>query len=101
MMTEHQYGVNHWVANIDFIDSMDEDMRNVLQECIDEACEYGDELLEEKSQEYFDELEGDGSITKVEVDKSVWRDAASDTINQILEESFDPAVQEYDSELHG
>ena len=95
MMTEHQYGVNHWVANIDFIDSMDEDMRNVLQECIDEACEYGDELLEEKSQEYFDELEGDGSITKVEVDKSVWRDAASDTINQILEESFDLAVQEY------
>lgn len=95
MMTEHQYGVNHWVANIDFIDSMDEDMRNVLQECIDEACKYGDELLEEKSQEYFDELEGNGSITKIEVDKSVWRDAASDTINQILEESFDPAVQEY------
>lgn len=95
MMTEHQYGVNHWVANIDFIDSMDEDMKNVLQECIDEACDYGDELLEEKSQEYFDELESNGSITKVDVDKSVWRDAASDTINQILEESFDPAVQEY------
>ena len=49
MMTEHQYGVNHWVANVDFVDGMDEDMRAVLQECIDEACAYGDELLEEKS----------------------------------------------------
>ncbi|MCI9601514.1 MAG: TRAP transporter substrate-binding protein [Lachnospiraceae bacterium] len=95
MMTEHQYGVNHWVANVDFVDGMDEDMRAVLQECIDEACAYGDELLEEKSQEYFDELESAGSITVVETDKEAWRDRASDTIDKILNDSFAPAVQEY------
>ena len=70
-------------------------LRAVLQECIDEACAYGDELLEEKSQEYFDELESAGSITVVETDKEAWRDRASDTIDKILNDSFAPAVQEY------
>ena len=95
MMTEHQYGVNHWVANIDFIDSMDEEMRNVLQECIDESCAYGDELLEEKSAEYFQELQDQDAITVVDVDKAVWSDAAKESIDAILQNSFDPAVQEY------
>jgi TRAP-type C4-dicarboxylate transport system substrate-binding protein len=95
MMTEHQYGVNHWVANIDFIDSMDEDMRTILQECIDESCAYGDELLEEKSNEYFQELQDENLITVVDVDKNVWSDAAKETIDKILEDSFNPAVQEY------
>lgn len=95
MMTEHQYGVNHWVANKDFIDGMDEEMKAVLQECIDESCAYGDELLEEKSDEYFNELTADNLIQVVEVDKNVWSDAAKETIESILSESFDPAVQEY------
>lgn len=94
MNTEHLQGLHHWCINADFYDSMDAEAQQILADCLAEAIEWANGELEAMNAQYKEDILADGSVTFVDVDKNVWREAATPGIEKVLAE-MDPLAQEY------
>ncbi len=100
MKTEHLQSLYHWCINADFFDSMSEDDQKILTDCLSEAAEWSNAELEKQDKEYWEKVTADGTVTVVDVDKNVWRDAAADGINQALAD-MDETARKYVSDYMG
>ena len=94
MNTEHMKCVWRWVINCDFFDSLPEDLQQIVKECSEEACDYGNKILPESGDKIYKELEDDGKLTRVDVDQAAFKEAAQPGIEAVLKD-YEPAVQEY------
>lgn len=91
--TEHVYSFFHWLMNDDFYQSLSEEDRTMVQEAIDEAIAWGDELVQSRESEIYTQLEEAG-MEVVEPDVAAFRAAARPAIERVAE-GFAPDVRDY------
>src|SRR5699024_1660422 len=76
-LTGHQTFVVAWIGGSDYIDSIPEDLLDILKETGEEASEYGKEVLEEQESELLNEFEEEG-IEIHEIDTEPFKEATKD-----------------------
>src|SRR5699024_9775680 len=59
-LTSHTKTISPWIAGTDFMESVPEDLRDILIETGDEAAEFGREVMEEETEEVLEEFKSDG-----------------------------------------
>lgn len=95
-LTGHQKFVTTWIAGTDFIETIPDDLVEVLKETGDEAAEYAREILEEEEQAILEEFESQG-IEIHEVDTELFKDKVQIVYEQFPE--WTPGLYEEIQEL--
>ncbi|MEF2548220.1 TRAP transporter substrate-binding protein [Aurantimonas sp. E1-2-R+4] len=91
--TQHVYSFFHWLMNEDFYQGLSEADRTMVQDAIDEAIAWGDELVTSKQAQLFEQLQEKG-MTVVEPDVAAFRAKAAPAIRKIAE-GYAPEVKDY------
>lgn len=91
--TEHVYSFFHWLMNDDFYEGLSEEDRTMVQEAIDEAIAWGDDLVQSRESEIYTQLEEAG-MEVVEPDVEAFRAAARPAIERVAD-GFAPDVRDY------
>ncbi|HDZ74026.1 MAG TPA: TRAP transporter substrate-binding protein [Aurantimonas coralicida] len=91
--TQHVYSFFHWLMNEDFYQGLSEEDRTMIQDAIDEAIAWGDELVTSKQAQLFEQLQEKG-MTVVEPDVAAFRAKAAPAIRKIAE-GYAPEVKDY------
>lgn len=91
MKTEHLYGLFHFCASESWLQSLPEDIRDIVIAAGEEACKWGDEKAANYEAEMAKALESEG-MTIVEVDKQAFIDAVTPAIKEIAETVWQPEV---------
>lgn len=91
--TQHVYSFFHWLMNEDFYQGLSEEDRTMVQDAIDEAIAWGDELVTSKQAQLFEQLQEKG-MTVVEPDVAAFRAKAAPAIRKIAE-GYAPEVKDY------
>jgi TRAP-type transport system periplasmic protein len=91
--TEHVYSFFHWLMNDDFYEGLSEEDRAMVQEAIDEAIAWGDELVQGNEAMVYDQLvEAGMEITEPDVE--AFRAKAEPAIRRVAD-TFAPEVRDY------
>lgn len=93
MKTEHLYGLFHFGVSESWLQSLPEEMRNIVIAAGEEACQWGDEKAADYESEMAAELVENG-MTIVEVDKQAFIDAVTPAIENIAKTVWQPEVWE-------
>ncbi len=80
-LTGHQKFILAWMAGTDYIESLPEDIVDILTETGIEARDYGKEVLEEQTEEILAEFEADG-VEIHEVDDELFKEAVKDVYDE-------------------
>lgn len=80
-LTGHQRFVLAWIAGTDYIDSLPDDIVEILISTGTEAREYGEEVLEEQTEEILTEFEEAG-VEIHEVDNELFKESVKDVYDQ-------------------
>lgn len=91
--TQHVYSFFHWLMNEDFYQSLSDEHRQIVLDAIDEATQWGDEMVEQGQQEIYAQLEAEG-MEIIEPDVDAFRTAARPAIEEVAK-GYDPAVRDY------
>ncbi|SFI04825.1 TRAP transporter substrate-binding protein [Modicisalibacter xianhensis] len=91
--TEHVYSFFHWLMNEDFYQGLSDEDREMLLSAIDEATQWGDELVAQGQEEVYQKLKDEG-MEVVEPDVAAFREAAKPAVEEIAQ-GYDPAVRDY------
>jgi tripartite ATP-independent transporter DctP family solute receptor len=83
-LTGHQKFVTAWVAGSDFIETLPDDLVEILKETGDEAAEYGRKVLEEENQAILEEFESQG-VEIHEVDEELFKEKAQSVYEEFPE----------------
>ncbi|MCQ9618104.1 C4-dicarboxylate TRAP transporter substrate-binding protein [Paenalcaligenes niemegkensis] len=76
-LTGHQKFILAWVAGTDYMASLPEDVRQLLEETGIEARDYGRQVLEDHDKAVLESFKAD-NVTVHEVDQQLFKDAVSD-----------------------
>ncbi|GHB02106.1 TRAP transporter substrate-binding protein [Modicisalibacter luteus] len=91
--TEHVYSFFHWLMNEDFYQGLSEENRDMLLSAIDEATQWGNDLVAQGQEEVYQKLKDEG-MEVVEPDVAAFREAAKPAVEEIAQ-GYDPAVRDY------
>lgn len=91
--TEHVYSFFHWLMNEDFYQGLSDENRDIIIGAIDEATNWGNDMVANGQADLYAELEELG-MTIVEPDVAAFRSAAEPAIRDIAD-SYHPAVRDY------
>lgn len=91
--TQHVYSFFHWLMNEDFYQGLSEEDRAMLQESVDEAIAWGDELVTGNEAKLYEQLQEKG-MQIVEPDVAAFRAKAAPAIRKIAD-GFAPEVRDY------
>ena len=83
-LTGHQKFVTTWVAGTDYIETLPEDLVQILRDTGDEAAEYARGVLEEEKKEILEEFESVG-VQIHEVDTEAFKERAQDVYEDFPE----------------
>lgn len=91
--TEHVHSFFHWLMNEDFYAGLSDEDREIVQEAIDEAIAWGDDLVRDGEDAAWQALQDQG-MEVVETDVDAFREAAIPAIRRVAED-FAPDVRDY------
>src|SRR5699024_8166484 len=80
-LTGHQTFVVAWIGGSDYINSLPDDLLEILQKTREEASEYGKEVLEEQEDEILNNFEEEG-IEINEIDTEPFKEATKDVTKE-------------------
>lgn len=83
-LTGHIHMISQWIAGQQFIESLPEDIRNILKETADQAGEYMNKLVADADKDAINEMKAAG-VKVNEVDQQAFREAVKDIYNQFPE----------------
>lgn len=95
-LTGHVTMAAHWIASKEFMDSLPNDLRQILIETGNEAGEYTTQLVLDGDNETIEQMKAEG-VTVVEPDQKPFQEAVKDVYNQIPE--FTPDVYDRIQEI--
>ncbi len=91
--TQHVYSFFHWLMNADFYTELSDEDRALVQDAVDEAIAFGDDLVRNGEEAAWQALQDNG-MEVVETDVAAFREAAIPAIRQVAE-GFAPEVRAY------
>jgi tripartite ATP-independent transporter DctP family solute receptor len=92
MVTDHVQTKYHWAINKNFFDSLPAEFQRLVREAADEACAWGDAVVDSREAELITELRRQG-VTIIDVNKQLFINAARPHIEQ-LAQTWDPLARE-------
>lgn len=87
-LTSHTKIISPWIAGTDFMESVPEDLRDILIETGDEAAEFGREVMEEETEEVLEEFKSDG-VEVHEIDLDEFKEATQKVYSEFPDWSPD------------
>ncbi|WP_163580913.1 C4-dicarboxylate TRAP transporter substrate-binding protein [Gracilibacillus saliphilus] len=94
--TGHTKIISPWLAGTQFLETLPEDIKEILVETGEEAATYGNQIAEEQSQEVLDQFKEQG-ITINEIDKTAFKEKTQSVYQSF--ESWTPGLYEKVQEL--
>ena len=84
MLTEHLFGMFHWVAAVEFLDALTPEHREIIAKAVTEATAWADAQIVAREEEIKEKLTELG-MEIVEVDKAAFAEAALPGVKKVSE----------------